>query len=191
MVEGERRVNAVDRPSLTIVTPCLNSAPTLPTALESVRSQQYGGQVEHLVVDGGSTDGTLEILEAAPGVTYVSEPDRGLSDAVNKGIRMGQGEIVGWLNADDVYLPGAFEAVGRAFADAPDALWATGPCLIMDESGNEIRKAVTAYKSFFLRHYSYSLQVEINSGERHVVSVMAPTKPGRRSVRSPSPSDAK
>jgi glycosyltransferase involved in cell wall biosynthesis len=148
-------------PPITVVTPCLNGAETLPTALESVRSQAYGGKVEHLVVDGGSTDGTLEILEAA-GVRYVSEPDRGLSDAVNKGIRLAEGEVVGWLNADDVYLPGALEAVGEALAATPLALWATGPCLIMDDDGNEIRKAVTSYKNFFLRHYSYSLHLVQN-----------------------------
>jgi glycosyltransferase involved in cell wall biosynthesis len=149
-------------PSITIVTPCLNGAATLPLALESVRSQAYEGEIEHVVVDGGSTDGTLEILASAPGVRFISEPDRGLSDAVNKGIRMAQGDVVGWLNADDVYLPGALEAAGRAFAERPEALWATGACLIMDEDGNEIRRPVTAYKSFFLRHYSYSLHLVQN-----------------------------
>jgi GT2 family glycosyltransferase len=149
-------------PSITIVTPCLNAAATLPTALESVRSQPYEGEVEHLVIDGGSTDGTLEILRAAPGVRFVSEPDRGLSDAVNKGIRLAEGEVVGWLNADDVYMPGALDRVGRAFAEHPDALWATGGCLIIDDDGKEIRRLVTAYKDFFLRHYSYSLHLVQN-----------------------------
>ena len=155
-------MSRVPLPSLTIVTPCLNGAETLPLALESVRSQPYDGEVEHVVIDGGSTDGTLEILASAPGVRYISEPDRGLSDAVNKGIRMANGEVIGWLNADDVYLPGAFERVGEAFADDPEALWATGGCLIMDEGENEIRRAVTAYKDFFLRHYSYSLHLVQN-----------------------------
>src|SRR5437763_8306152 len=148
-------------PSITIVTPCLNGAATLPEALESVRSQVYDGEVEHVVVDGGSTDGTLEILEQA-GVKCVSEPDRGLSDAVNKGIPLAGGEIFGWLNADDVYLPGALDAVGHRFAQRPDAIWATGPCLIIDDDGNEIRKAVTAYKNLFLRHYSYRLHLVQN-----------------------------
>jgi glycosyltransferase involved in cell wall biosynthesis len=148
-------------PSISIVTPCLNGAATLPGALESVRSQSYGADVEHVVVDGGSTDGTLEILERA-GVRYVSEPDRGLSDAVNKGIRLARGEIVGWLNADDVYLPGALAAVGEAFAARPGAPWATGKCVIIDAEGDEIRSGVTAYKNFFLRHYSYRLHLVQN-----------------------------
>lgn len=149
-------------PSITIVTPCLNGAATLPAALASVRDQAYPGVLEHVVVDGGSTDGTLEILDAAPGVRYISEPDRGLSDAVNKGIRMASGDVIGWLNADDVYLPGALARVGAAFAADRDALWATGECLILDGDGQEIRHAVTAYKSFFLRRWSYRLHLVQN-----------------------------
>jgi len=148
-------------PSFTIVTPCLNGAETLQLALDSVREQAYAGEVEHVVVDGGSTDGTLDILEAA-GVRYVSEPDRGLSDAVNKGIRMARGEVVGWLNADDVYLPGALARAGKAFAERGEALWVTGPCLIMGADGEEIRPAVTRYKNFFLRRWSYPLHLVQN-----------------------------
>jgi glycosyltransferase involved in cell wall biosynthesis len=152
----------VSPPSFTIVTPCLNAAATLPATLASVREQRYGGDVEHLVVDGGSVDGTLDILAAAPSVRYVSEPDRGLSDAVNKGIRMASGDVVGWLNADDLYLPGALERVGAALAERPDALWATGPCLIIDGEGREIRRFVTRYKSILLRRYSYRMHLVQN-----------------------------
>jgi glycosyltransferase involved in cell wall biosynthesis len=148
-------------PSFTIVTPCLNGAATLREALDSVREQGYPGEVEHVVVDGGSTDGTLEILESA-GVRYISEQDRGLSDAVNKGIRMARGEVIGWLNADDLYRPGALARVGKALADRPQALWATGPCLIVGADGEEIRRAVTRYKNLFLRHYSYRLHLVQN-----------------------------
>jgi GT2 family glycosyltransferase len=149
-------------PTITIVTPCLNASATLPAALESVRSQHYPAPVEQIVIDGGSTDGTLEVLESADDVRFISEPDRGLSDAVNKGIRMAQGEIVGWLNADDIYLPDAFSRIGQAFATRPEALWATGRCLIIDDQGREIRKAVTAYKDFFLRRYRFSLHLVQN-----------------------------
>ena len=148
-------------PAITIVTPCLNAAGTLPEALESVRSQGYP-RLEHVIVDGGSTDGTVELLERAEGVTYVSEPDRGLSDAVNKGIARATGEVVGWLNADDRYEPGALLAVGDALAASPQSEWLTGACRIVDAGGREIRRAVTAYKNLFLRRYSYSLHLVQN-----------------------------
>jgi glycosyltransferase involved in cell wall biosynthesis len=143
----------VQRPLLTVVTPCLNSAATLPEALESVRSQRLGEAVEHVVVDGGSSDGTVELLSAADGIEWTSEPDRGLSDAMNKGIARARGDWIGWLNADDYYLPGALERVRDALAARPDALWLTAPCLIVDGDGREIRRGVTRYKRFFLRHY--------------------------------------
>jgi glycosyltransferase involved in cell wall biosynthesis len=144
----------VDRPLLSIVTPCLNSVTTLAEALDSVRSQGLGDDVEHVIVDGASDDGTVDVLQAADGVTYVSEPDRGLSDAMNKGVALASGEYIGWLNADDFYLPGALERVRSALAARPDALWLTAPCRIVDDHGNEIRRGVTRYKRFFLRHYT-------------------------------------
>jgi glycosyltransferase involved in cell wall biosynthesis len=150
-----------DLPTITVVTPSFNAAATIDETLRSVREQDYP-HVEHVVVDGGSTDGTVDILDRAVGVRYVSEPDRGLSDAMNKGIAMASGSIVGWLNADDVYLPGALRAVAEAFAGRPDAEWATGPCLIIDGAGHEIRRGATAYKNFLLRRYSHSLYLTQN-----------------------------
>jgi len=142
----------VSTPTLTIVTPCLNAAATIEQTLESVAEQLREGD-EHLVIDGGSTDGTLDLVRAA-GVRFVSEPDRGLSDAMNKGIRLARGDVLGWLNADDVLLPGALDAVRTAFESRPDADWAAGICTIVDAGGAEIRKGVTAYKRMLLRRYS-------------------------------------
>src|SRR3954453_22511158 len=101
-------------PSITIVTPCLNAAATLPETIASVRSQGYP-RLEHVVVDGGSTDGTVELLERA-GVRFMSGPDSGRSEAANRGVAMTSGEVIGFLNADDLYEPGALQAVGEAFA---------------------------------------------------------------------------
>ncbi|MGI8623407.1 MAG: glycosyltransferase family 2 protein, partial [Solirubrobacteraceae bacterium] len=147
-------------PSISIVTPCLNAAATLEEALEGVRCQDYPG-VEHVVIDGGSTDGTLELLEAA-GVRFVSEPDGGRADAVNKGVAMATGDVIGWLNADDRYEPGALRAVGEALAARPDADWVTGYCRIIDAEGCEIRRSVTRYKNFLLRRWSYPLYLTQN-----------------------------
>src|SRR4051812_45646954 len=144
----------VDRPLLSIVTPCLNSASTLREAIASVRAQGLGDALEHVVVDGGSTDGTIEILRDAPDVSWASEPDRGLSDAMNKGVNRARGTFIGWLNADDYYLPGALERVRSELLAQPAAGWLPGPCLIVDRDGREIRRWVTLYKCFFLRRYS-------------------------------------
>ena len=149
-------------PSITIVTPVLNAAGTLGECLGSVRGQDYAGTIEHVVVDGGSTDGTLDILERAPGISFTSGPDRGLSHAMNKGIARATGDVIGWLNADDFYEPGALRIVGEAFAARPDARWATGRCRIVDANGREVRKAITAYKNLFLRHYSLPLYLTQN-----------------------------
>jgi len=148
-------------PSITVVTPCLNAAGTIVECLESVRSQAYPS-VEHVVVDGGSSDGTVDLLRAADGVKWVSEPDGGRVDAANKGVRMSSGEIVAWLNADDRYEPGALHAVGEAFAEDPGTMWATGYCRIIDGDGREIRRAVTRYKNFLLRRWSLPLYLTHN-----------------------------
>jgi glycosyltransferase involved in cell wall biosynthesis len=151
----------MDLPRITIVTPCLNAAGTLEACLASVSTQGYP-ELEHLVVDGGSTDGTLELLEAADGVRFISESDEGRPDAVNKGVRMASGEVIGFLNADDFYEPGALAAVGEAFSADPEAMWLTGYCRIVDAAGEEIRRPVTGYKNFLLRHFSFALYLTQN-----------------------------
>ena len=160
---SSRTVNAMsgDRRLITIVTPCFNAAATLQATLDSVAAQGYPN-VEHIVIDGGSTDGTLDILARTAGICYVSEPDSGRAEAANKGVRLGSGEIIGWLNADDTYEQGALQAVADAFADPADPLWVTGYCRIVDADGVEIRRAVTWYKNFLLRHYSLSLYLTQN-----------------------------
>lgn len=143
-------------PSITVITPCFNAEDTIEETLASVRAQGYP-RLEHVVVDGGSSDGTVAILERAGDVKWISEPDRGMTHALNKGLRMATGEIIGELNADDVYEPGALLAVGEAMAANPNAEWLTGLCRIIDAGGKEIRRGVTAYKNFFLRRFSLPL----------------------------------
>ena len=151
-------------PSISVVTPTYNAIGTIRETLASIQSQRYAG-LDHVVIDGGSTDGTVELLEAeatAGRLRFVSEPDRGLSDAFNKGVKLATGELVAWLNADDVYEPGALAAAGAAFAAAPDAEWGVGRCKIIGGDGAESRKAVTAYKNFLLRRFSLGLYLTNN-----------------------------
>jgi GT2 family glycosyltransferase len=148
-------------PTITVVTPSFNAAATIEETLRSVREQDYP-HLEHVVIDGASTDATVEILRRAEGVRFVSEGDRGLSHAMNKGVAMAEGSVIGWLNADDVYLPGALARVGEAFRGRPEALWATGRCLIIDGEGRVIRRAITRYKDTLLRHWSFGLHLTQN-----------------------------
>ena len=147
--------------SITVITPCLNARATLPATLQSIQEQNYPN-LDHVVIDGGSSDGTVELLQATPTLRFTSEPDRGLSHALNKGIASARGELIGWLNADDIYLPHALERVAAAYRENHEPLWLTGRCAIIDQSGLEQRAWVTRYKDFFVRRYSYSLHLTQN-----------------------------
>ena len=103
-------------PRLSIVTPCLNRAATIGAAIDSVLAQGHPS-FEHIIVDGGSTDGTAEVLARYPHLVVIREKDRNLYDAINKGLRAARGEAIGLLNSDDLYAPGAFAAAEAALAD--------------------------------------------------------------------------
>lgn len=113
-VECGRPIQLADvNPIVTIVTPSYNQAAFLPETLASVRQQDYDA-IEHLVIDGGSTDGSVEILERAAGIQWVSEPDRGAPDAINKGFQRASGTILAWLNSDDRFYPDTVSCAVRA-----------------------------------------------------------------------------
>jgi glycosyltransferase involved in cell wall biosynthesis len=107
-----------ERPAISIITPCLNGAAFVAEMAESVRDQA-GVTVEHLVMEGGSRDGTLEILARYPHLSVIAEGDSGSHDAMNRGVALAQGEIVGFLNTDDRYAPGLLAEVARRFAADP------------------------------------------------------------------------
>lgn len=111
---------------ISVITVCHNAAGTIPDTLNSVRKQGYHN-IEHIVIDGASTDKTLDIIREHPPAHWISEPDEGIYDAMNKGIRLATGDVIGFLNADDVYadenvlahVAAAFEAeeIQACYAD--------------------------------------------------------------------------
>jgi glycosyltransferase involved in cell wall biosynthesis len=131
----------MELPLISIVTPSYNQARFIEDTLRSVVSQAYP-RTEHIVVDGGSTDGSVDIIRRyAPHLrSWVSEPDRGQSHAINKGLAQAQGEILTWLNSDDTYLPGALDEVGRFFAGHPDVDLVYGDYVYTDVDGRPMRR---------------------------------------------------
>lgn len=132
-----------DLPLVSVITPSLNQGQFIEEMILSVKGQDYP-RLEHLVIDGGSTDATLEILRRYDHLAWVSEPDCGQADAVNKGFRLAKGEILGWLNSDDLYAPGAIGLVVDHFSAHPDVDIVYGDCSEVDESGH-VRRTVTAH----------------------------------------------
>jgi len=135
----------------SIITPNFNGARFLEPCLASVARQRSAGlTVEHIVVDGGSTDGSAGILaRQAGGIRLIRERDRGPADAINKGFALASGDILAWLNADDVYAPAALARVAAVFSAHPEAAFCFGGCRIVDEQGREIRKGITRFKQAF------------------------------------------
>lgn len=122
---------------ISVVTPSFNSIHTIGDTLESVARQDYP-HVEHIVMDGGSTDGTLEIVRNYPRVVWVSEKDEGHYHAMHKGTLMASGDVVNILNADDCYRPGVLTEVARAFEKHPDWDALFGDIVYVDGTGREI-----------------------------------------------------
>lgn len=113
--------------NVSIITPCYNSSRFIRGAIESVL-HQTAGRVEHIVCDGGSTDGTVDILREYTHLKWISEADRGMYDAINKGIRLATGDIIAYLNSDDRYLPNAVETVLESFGKYPKSEFVYGYC---------------------------------------------------------------
>ena len=142
-------------PKISVVIPSFNMARYIDETLKSIVNQDYPN-IECIVMDGGSTDGTLEILKKyEKQITWISEKDKGQSDAINKGLSKATGDILTYLNADDVYEPGCFQKLADYFQKYPETKWVYGKCLIVDEKGSEIRRAITGYKYFWQKRYSY------------------------------------
>jgi glycosyltransferase involved in cell wall biosynthesis len=101
---------------ISIITPSYNQGNFIEDAIQSVLAQNYPN-IEHIVIDAASTDNTVDILRKYPHVKWISEKDKGQSDALNKGFKMATGDVIGWLNCDDFYLPGAFEKITKELSN--------------------------------------------------------------------------
>ncbi|MGH9420671.1 MAG: glycosyltransferase family 2 protein [Thermoanaerobaculia bacterium] len=126
----------VDEPLVSIVTPTLDQARFIEHTILSIKAQTYR-HIEHIVIDGGSTDETHQILRAHEGsysLRWLSEPDRGMYDAINKGMRLARGEILAYLNSDDLYFPWTIDRVVRAFRANPFAGLVYGDGLRLNEA---------------------------------------------------------
>ncbi|HEY6191517.1 MAG TPA: glycosyltransferase family 2 protein [Bacteroidota bacterium] len=122
-------------PKISVVTPSFNQAGFLEQNIQSVLDQHYP-DVEHIIIDGGSTDGTLDILKKHSHLCWVSEPDRGQTHALNKGFERATGDIIGWLNSDDTYFPDIFRMVASQFED-PKVMVLCGDGFEIDENGKQ------------------------------------------------------
>jgi glycosyltransferase involved in cell wall biosynthesis len=146
-------------PRLSIVTPSFNQAAYLERTILSVLNQNYPN-LQYIVVDGGSTDGSVEIIRKYEKYLgyWVSERDQGQGDAINKGMRLADGEIVAWQNSDDVYVPDAFRTVTKVFEARPDADLVFGNLYLIDER-DDVRRDVrhVPVNHFALRHLTCCL----------------------------------
>jgi glycosyltransferase involved in cell wall biosynthesis len=140
---------------ISLLTPSYNQAQFIGRTIDSVLSQRGDFELEYRVIDGDSTDGTRKLLEGyGTELNWVSEPDGGQIDAINRGLSGASGDIVGWINSDDLLLPGALGKVADAFHANPSCRWLFGDCIIIDRSDREIRRWVSAYKRHYARRYS-------------------------------------
>jgi glycosyltransferase involved in cell wall biosynthesis len=128
---------------ITIITPSCNRSDMITDAIESVLAQGFQ-PFEHIIVDGGSTDSTLEILKKYPHLRVISEIDQGMYDALNKGLEIATGEIIGFLNTDDMYAENIFSAVARKFDDL-DIMAVTGRAIVFSELSDGKIKIVDNY----------------------------------------------
>lgn len=156
-----------------IVTPSYNQKKFLQKTISSITDQKKV-KVHHWVFDGGSNDGSKELLEKKKkNIFFVSEKDKGQSDALNKGVKKlfawmkkekknPKEVIFAYLNSDDYYLPGALSSVADIFEKMKDVLWVVGDCVIVDEKNREIQQPIRWYKKFWRNFLSLTLLSILN-----------------------------
>jgi glycosyltransferase involved in cell wall biosynthesis len=140
----------------SVVTPSLNQGAFVERTIRSVLQQKGDFDLEYIIIDGGSTDSTVDIVgKYRDRVRFISESDKGQSNAINKGFRIATGDVLAWLNSDDTYEPGALDTIANVFRNQ-DVAWCFGYCRIIDEHDKEIRRPITAYKIAQSRRCSFN-----------------------------------
>lgn len=143
--------------TISIITTTYNAKIYLEQTIKSVLNQKGDFLIQYIITDGGSTDGTIDIIKKySKDIKWISERDKGQADGINKGLKMATGDIIAYLNADDIYTPNTLQKVAEFFKEKPEYKWLTGYCKIINEENKEIRKIITLYKNLKLRLYSYN-----------------------------------
>jgi glycosyltransferase involved in cell wall biosynthesis len=151
--------NPKRQPKISIITPSYNQGKYIEKTILSVLGQDYQ-DYEYIVMDGGSNDGTIDILKKYGNrLKWISEKDKGQSDAINKGLIISKGKIVSYLNADDVLADNTLRFISEFFDRHPGIMWISGGYGIIDENGKKIRHAITYWKKIWL-----SLHKLLNTG---------------------------
>jgi len=142
-------------PRISIITACYNMGKYIEQTIQSVITQDYP-HLEYIIVDGGSTDNTIDIINRYKSKIsiIISEPDGGMYDAINKGIKSSTGDILAWLNADDIYFPWTLSTVAKAFSENNEINWIRGMPSFIDESGciSNIYNNISAAPRNFIRN---------------------------------------
>lgn len=142
-------------PRIGVVTPSYNQGSFIGETIDSVLSQNYPN-LDYWIIDGGSTDDTTNILKSyGDRIKWISEQDRGQGHALNKGFRRIDGDVVAFLNSDDLYLPHTLSSVAHYFHDHPDAMWLTGDHAIIDGKGQAVQGYVVKYKRMLRKQPSF------------------------------------
>jgi len=153
-------------PKISIVIPSYNKVKYIKKTLDSIFDQKYGN-LEVIIQDGGSTDGSLEVIKDyfnkySNIIKLESKVDNGQLEAINKGFKKATGDLVAYINADDVYENDSFMIVANYYKENPNTLWFAGRGRVIDENGNEIVRLTTIYKNVFLKLNNFKLLLITN-----------------------------
>ena len=145
-------------PKITVITPSYNQGMFLEDTIRSITGQDYPN-LEYIICDGGSTDKSRQIIEKYQDkiTWWCSEKDKGQTDAINKGMRKATGDIVAWINSDDVLLPGSLHRIGEYYLENPDTDFLNGSIAVMDRNGHFVKFMQPIMSKYFMAHGCYSI----------------------------------